>query len=362
MRKSILLFLFFVLVATLSYSQNACNLYTEANFCFGKMIANAGEHSFAPVALGFEVKVGKQTKGENPWESFHKNPRYGLGFRYLSFDSDVLNSKYALFGFIDASFFEYKSFSVNYQVNAGFSYYTNPYDPVTNPDNIWIGSNFNFYVGLNIGINYQLNPHLLLVSVTGFSHSSNATLKQPNLGVNMVTQSVGVRYFLNPPEYAEKSLQFPLEPIENKNTMIATFAPAVKESKRDGAYYFASTLGLAYERRFHHFMTYGLGFDLCYNPSIMSLQSEGHEITQADCFTPAAKASFEVIYGRMSLYAAFAVYLYRAFDFYEPFYERAGIKYYLDKSQRHFVGVFVKAHSGNVDYMEWTYGFRIVEF
>ena len=72
--------------------------------------------------------------------------------------------------------------------------------------------------------------------------------------------------------------------------------------------------------------------------------------------------AFEVLYGRLVVHLSGAVYLNRAFEYYTPFYERAGVRVLLGKNRNHFVGAAVKAHAGSVDYLEWTYGCHFVSF
>lgn len=358
-----LVLLCFILLGTERSYAVPENLYTEFGFRYAKMIPNSNEYAtFTPAALGFDFRLGTQTNGTQRWQSYHHYPRYGVGLRTLYFDERILQSKYALFGFMEAPFSVGKRFSLNYQIGLGVSFYTNPFDEQLNPDNIWIGSMINLYATLALGMNYQLTPHLDLTATTSFSHSSNGTLKQPNLGVNMFSQSLGLRYRLQPFKPAYTSDSLPPLPDYKRNNFVISLASGLKESRQSQLYYYAGTLGLSYENRFHPFFVWGMGLDICYNPSVSVFRPETMPKSQMDYFAPAAKASFEILYGRVSFYVAFGVYLHKSYPYYDPFYERAGIRCYLDKSQKHFIGGFVKAHSGSVDFLEFTYGYRFATF
>ena len=74
----------------------------------------------------------------------------------------------------------------------------------------------------------------------------------------------------------------------------------------------------------------------------------------------AASADFEVLFGRFAFCAGAAYYLYHGSkllpEFYTPYYERVGYKFYLDKDRNFHIGTFMKIHLNSIDYIEWTVG------
>ena len=74
----------------------------------------------------------------------------------------------------------------------------------------------------------------------------------------------------------------------------------------------------------------------------------------------AASADIEAQFGRFAFSAGAAYYLYHGSkylpEFYTPYYERAGYKYYLGEKRNQYIGTFMKIHLNSIDYIEWTYG------
>ena len=58
--------------------------------------------------------------------------------------------------------------------------------------------------------------------------------------------------------------------------------------------------------------------------------------------------------------AGAAYYLYHGStmlpEFYKPYYERVGYKYYLGQNRNFYIGTFMKIHLNSIDYIEWTFG------
>ncbi len=354
--QSVLFILFFVHSVSLfgKDSTYKANYYVEPILRIGRVMGYPGNvYLYSP-----EIRFGKQTLGEKEWEREYHYPHYGIAFRYGSFDNNAFGNKLAVYGYINCSFFDYKRLSLHYQLGFGVAYWFRCYDSILHPESRYIGKHFNAYIDLELGAQYQLSPSFDLIMSADFTHSSNGATKMPNLGVNVISGHAGLRYHIS----SSRSYIHPIDSVDcfsPQNNIYFFIAPAFRQSKESYGNYFAGTFQIGYMRRFHPKFRYGGGIDIMYSEELRNyLPLE--QRSQMKYISQALFASFEVLYNRVVLHVALASYLHRAFDFYEFYYERAGVKLLLGRQYNHFAGISIKAHGGVADYIEWTYGYQFL--
>ena len=341
-------------------------MYIEPAVRIGRVIPNASNVGFlSNVSLySAEVRVGWQSMGSRRWQRDFNLPEYGVALRYGHFDSDTLGDKVALFGYLNGTLYRIKRWTFHYQFGLGIAYWTKTYDVETNPVNRFIGSHFNAHIDLALGIDCQLSPMTTLTLRGNFSHSSNAAMKLPNMGINPLSGAIGIKCRLKPiAEPLDFSWRHKDTNFVKTNNLFFQVAAGTRQSKKDAVekngaaepYYLGCNLQIGYLRQFHPKFRYGGGFDINYSGELSRHLPEAERAT-GKYFNVAAFAAFEVLYGRLVVHLSAAAYLYRAFNYYEPFYERAGVRFLLGKGRNHYIGAAVKAHAGSVDYLEWSYG------
>ena len=341
----------------------AKDLYLEPSFSYGRLIgteddaANLINYSSYNVAISF----GKQTTGEKDWEKYFNCPDYGLTFKYGTSNHHFHTNRFALFGYINGRFYQKANFGLTYKMGFGMSFWTNVYDEVTNPQNIYIGSVLNCHLHMELGTYFRIAKNADLTCALLISHSSNGAVVLPNRGANGFALQVGYRHHLN--ERMPINKEFDVKPtFYPKNSLYFNIGPGVLESRKGGtlATHFANTLQIGYARMFNPKFRYGAGIDLMYSTEIlMMLPEEERDAWKA--FNTAAYASFDILYNRFTVHLAFALYTYRAFEYdkvFTPYYERVGVKYQFGKERNHSAGICMKVHYGSIDYIEWTYGFQ----
>ncbi|MCQ2285519.1 MAG: acyloxyacyl hydrolase [Bacteroidales bacterium] len=353
------------------------DIFYEYDLRCGRVIPNFPGEDFWVINLyGFDVRIGKTTFGKKEWTQWHNYPSYGIALRYGHFDKEMFGDKLAIFWFLEGQFVRAKWFSFRYQFGAGLAYFKTCYDWKLNPDNLIIGSHVTAHIDLNLAAWFRVSNQMELGLKANFSHSSNGAIKFPNYGINPLSANLAMRYHFKPmpePIYTIDTVTS-FHPI---NSFHITLVPTWRKSKEDyrakpddgsvdryadNPDYFAGMIQLGYYRQFHPKYRYGAGIDLMYSSELRRHIAPDDTPAEWKYFTCAAYLSFEVLYNRFVLHTALAYYLYRYDDFYTPYYERAGFKILLGKNYNHYVGVSLKAHSGMVDYVEWTYGCDFVSW
>ena len=363
--KKLLLFYLFIssIIAPLTFFGNDTDKkkdwYLETIIRHGRVIP-VHDDIWDVGLISPEIRFGKQTTGQKLCEHYFNFPHYGIAFRYGYFNSPFLDKKFALYGYFNAPIFHYQQFSFHYQLGFGIAYWSNPHDSISNPENRYIGSHLNAYIDFELTVEYELTKSIDLIASTDFSHSSNGTTKVPNLGINVLSGHLGIRYHLNQRQPQVAKTDIFINFIKN-NTLYLFAAPAFRQSRKSDATYFAGTLQIGYLRQPHPIFRFGGGIDIMYNGELQN-HSPKKKSFQTDYLCQAVFASCELIYDRLILHVALATYINRAFNFYESYYERAGLKFLIGEHRNHFAGISIKAHGGIADYIEWTYGYEFLKW
>ena len=134
---------------------------------------------------------------DQEWAHRLKGPRTGISIGYTNYGNNrELGGSYSALPFIEFNIFRQQRLSV--LAAMGISYFDTKYDPITNPNNrgittdfVWSFKTFMYYRLLETpGINWKLG--------IGYNHHSNGHTRLPNQGVNSFLLSVSAE--IDPPE------------------------------------------------------------------------------------------------------------------------------------------------------------------
>lgn len=144
---------------------------------------------------GFELEYSHLHSDAATVSTFKCYPRTGFSFTYTDYHKDLLGKGYSLSYFLEPEYRLGNRMKMYFRAGAGFSYLTNPFDPVKNPENQSYSGHINTFLQLNIGLNYPLSRHFALYASGNFFHNSNGGFKEPNSGLNYINASVGLQYY-----------------------------------------------------------------------------------------------------------------------------------------------------------------------
>lgn len=124
------------------------------------------------------------------------NTQQGVGVAYFVFNgSKQYGSPIATYLFQNAEIAHMcKRVSLGYEWNFGLSTAWKPYDPLTNPENLTVGSRENAYINIGMFVRWWLTDRLALTSGVDLTHFSNGNTEYPNSGVNAVGAKIGIQY------------------------------------------------------------------------------------------------------------------------------------------------------------------------
>jgi len=328
--------------------------FLEAVTEVGDQLAEASYYNGLDLRLGFRINDYSDI-----YNQVYRLPVMGIGWYASTFQQDeVIGKPNAIYYYFDMPirFERSRKLTMSYLGAFGLSYNFNPYDEVSNPTDVFIGSYRNCYVNLALLMNYHFAPHWAASLSIGFKHFSNGSFKQPNYGINLVPLAIGVTYKPKPykPFIGEKNIP---EFIRHNQYNIAFIAGSKNYSEGEPNY-FKGALSINWLRALSYKYKAGLGLDIYYAGGYE--ERNGKEATFSNTMSYAVVGSWEwSLTKHLYVPVAFAVYLKHSEDNGErdPFYERVGIRYRFSNSI--FTGVTIKAHKGVADIFEWTVGYTL---
>lgn len=319
----------------------------------GDQLAEASYYNGLDFRLGFHINDHSDV-----YNQVYRLPIMGIGWYASTFQQEEIGKPNAIYYYFDMPirFERSRKLTMSYLGAFGLSYNFNPYDEVSNPGDVFIGSYRNCYVTLALLMNYHVTPKWTTSLSIGFKHFSNGSFKQPNYGINLVPVSLSVSY--KPTAYkpfnGEKSIP---KFIRYNLYNIALIAGSKNYSEGDPNYLKAA-LSLNWLRAFSYKYKAGLGLDIFYAGGYK--ERNNSEATFSNTISYAVAGSWEwALNEHLYIPVALAVYLKHSENNGErdPFYERVGIRYRFNSNI--FAGITIKAHKGVADIFEWTLGYTL---
>lgn len=419
--RFIIVFMLLVLTAS-SFAQEKSffggenRLYIEQAFRYGNYLPFVKRHAYIKELqqYGVDLRIGKQTDGRKEWEQWFNYPSYGVLLRY---EHNTLDSAkyvhrdendtvvtdwvgigdcFTLAGFINGHIYHGKYWSFDYDLTGGLSFWPKY-------GNEFIGSLVNVHLAIGAGPVFHISNNFDIYARYMFSHSSNGALVLPNNGVNVLSWTVGLRYYPK-----ERPVLLDKEPrFWNKEYAIyasESFGVLQTNTRINGqipgetGYYFGNLIQVGVTGKFHPKFRWDVGIDFAWTGETkLSYQEAEIKAEEGSLEVPLVKYSFwrgthiavsgmfEILYNNFAFCIGAGYYLYHGIyngtdekktwafaeskmspfekqylpDAYKNYYERLGFKYYFGKNRNMYAGAFMKVHMDSIDYIEWTYGIHV---
>jgi hypothetical protein len=253
------------------------------------------------------------------------------------------------------------------RIGDGVGYVTRDYTRVPYLDTInnAIGSHVNDYFSFLTDVRYHVDQHWDVQLGANFSHISDASFHQPNLGVNSGGFHIGLRYF--PESATPKLVKRNLEPLKNRWLFQFRMTMGYNSSNAPNGPLYPIYLGTAYmSKRYSSKNKFFAGLDYSYSDQIYSyLRNNPSFALQGserwDAFKTAAFAGNEFLLGRLGVVFQFGYYLHQKSDIQEPYYEKIGGNLYLVQREHgpikeFFLCAFLEAHQAVAEFAEFGFG------
>ena len=379
----------FVIFLQITNGQNAPgnsqNLIIENRFHSGKIVKNYPSFPERSLSWIYEFNLSKQTTGENSWHVNYGYPRIGLSVFCGSLgNTDILGNVTGLVPNMNLHLIKGKNWQTRMTLGCGFAYFQKPYDSVNNAENILIGSKITNYSFATLSFNRKINQRLVFTSGISAMHCSNGHYQVPNLGMNIIAVSMGLKYF------PRKIPVFEPEPksMKPENDLKLNFRTSL------GVHEFARTLGpvggpkysvycgsVFLSKRFGWISNVHAGFTGKYYTNFYEFITENNFYEDKHHLKSTVITFFlahEFMIDRFSLLTQGGIDLHNpffkdydklenikmtTFRFLETYIStRLGFQYYLLPINNRFniyTGIYIKANFGQADFIAANIGFSI---
>ena len=304
-------------------------LLLQPNLHFGKMIENFPNFPEIDRAYYYELNIVRQTFGRKPWNKWYKYPEQGLSIIYGDLgNKDILGQSFAIMPNFTFHLMEHEKWDFEFKLGGGVSYFNNPYNAISNPDNLIVGSKFTsvFFAGLNM--ERKFSDHFGMKLGGSILHNSNGHITLPNVGVNIPMISVGVSVLpRGEPEIVDPDVEIPENWENDKWKLNARIGWGIQEfgsfdSPTDGPIYPVYTASVYASKIYSnisnlflgmHFNQYVAHYDYIVNQQLY------HEKEKIRAFNAMVFAGHEHLAGRFGLEVQVGFNVYKPFqkDLYE---------------------------------------------
>jgi hypothetical protein len=328
-------YLIFSLFAFIQFQLKAQIIAPNHSFSISPVLgAQAYEdqnHLLQDNIFGFDAVYSKNiSQNKAPWVATLNAKSIGIALNYrdlsrLKGAKDLAENSFGkvigLSAQLAMGLINFKKLSLNFYPSIGLTYTNKSY--FNHPKNIILGTNINYNLSANIGLEIPKNQNNTLLMGLGFYHLSNGGMKIPNGGLNTVQVYLGVKHAnLNAKKNLYESKYLPLQK-NNFEFMLGFGKRGVYQQKHQNLY--RSGLYIGYNFYYNDVITFKTGLDAVYyfktfdnNNAIATMQYYG---TSYDKLRLGASAGVDLQIWRLSITSQFGKYVH-----FNSFYDQ--IKYY----------------------------------
>jgi len=336
----------------------------EANILGGKIYKHTKNFK-APVAElsgAVELNFVQQTYGKKDWEQRRNFPVVGVGITYTDYGIDSIYGKcFSLYPNLQLPILRSGKFEWTFRAGFGIAYITKHYERAPSWDtlNNAIGTHLNNYTLFSTDFRYRINQHWDLQIGGNFSHISNASLRTPNLGINLYGAHLGLRYFpvTSAPEKKIRALP------ALKNRWLAQVRLGFSGNEAgvpNGPLYPIYVLSAYASRRYKGKNKVFAGLDYSYHENIYAFL-RNNEIEAGNekslSWKSAVFVGHEHLIGRFGVHLQIGYYLKESYLKLEKFYQKIGCNIYFVQQEKGFLkeaftSIHLKTHKTQAEFAE----------
>ncbi len=373
MRRIALLLIVLAFAALPTWAQQARpweGFGIETNVFAGKVVKHTAKfHLPVPqVSTGIDINFQYKAFGRADWEQRRRYPHIGVAFAYTNYGIDsVYGQCFALYPNLVIPLITGKKLDWTIRIGDGIGYVTrrysrnNPFDTMNNA----IGSHINDYASFMMDLRYHANEHWDVQMGVNFSHISDASFRQPNLGINMIGAHVGIKY--SPVTSCPTCRVRDLKPLSNRWLGQFRMSMAMDQSNAPlGPLYPIYIMSGLVSKRWISKNKAFLGVDYSYHQRIYSYlrNNEGFVPLGQEkkySYKSAVFAGNEFLMGRVGIVLQVGVYTHQAFQVQGKWYQKIGGNLYLVQREtgpikEAYLCAFLKTHLSVAELAEFGVG------
>lgn len=304
----------------------------------------------------YELTFSKMPNGKKYWHNQYPMAYWGVSFINSNLGyPKVLGNVYGVLPHFNFPILHRKKYSLKFQLGTGIGYFTKIFSRTSNYKNLAIGSHVSINMRGMFESKFIITPHWQVVSSVGINHFSNAALKTPNYGLNVLSAMIGVNYTFNKSKDTNNFIHknTTADALSNKWYTTAIVSAARKQnSPPGGKNYYVAALQLSVCKQITHKYRLGAGLEYNYNRALQ------REVNAAD-FTSLSRIMVgvhnEFLIHRLSIVSVTGVNLYSKAKSDGFIMNRLGLRYYF--KNKLIANVSLKTYLGQADFFDVGVGY-----
>ncbi|MBN2663144.1 MAG: acyloxyacyl hydrolase [Bacteroidales bacterium] len=303
----------------------------------------------------FNVNIGFQTVGKKTWQQDWGFPELGVGFYYANLGNPtVLGCSKAAYFYFDMPILSDNFFALSFYVGLGMSHLSKIFNYQTNITNIAIGTHFNIYANVNLEAQLRMKKFIYFADF-GITHYSNGGSKKPNLGLNVIALSLGMKYKAvnfakNKGMSSNFSPHYDIQILQTITARAAGFSVSQKSMLVVG-------LSADYGRYLSNKSRIGAGLEFLYDANAIRYFEVDNEYnsTNLDYFSTGVHVSYSAVIGNVQFTFQQLFFLYQKYNFYKH-WQRYGFRLLIGDNM--VLGAALSAYYFQALFIEPSFGFR----
>ncbi len=360
-------------IATLtSYGQENprnAGFCTDVNFFAGKVIKHTPKFKL-PIperSSGIDINLQWKKYGKKDWEQRRRYPVVGIGLAYTNYGMDsVYGRVFSIYPNIEIPLITGNRLRWTLRIGDGAGFVTKKYSRIPDFDtlNNAISSTLNDYASFMTDVRYHLNDHWEFQTGLNFSHISNASFRQPNLGINMYGAHIGIKYY--PVTSTVHHIKRDLKPLKNRWLAQVRLTMAFNESNAPLGPTYPIYLATAYaSKRWISKNKMFAGFDYSYHQQVYAYLLDNSFVPagteRRNSYKVAAIAGNEFMLGKVGVVLQVGYYVKPNFLSQSKYYQKLGGNYYFVQNEKGIIKeaylcAFLKTHLSVAELAEFGVG------
>jgi len=341
----------------------------ETNAMTGKVIKHT-EKFRLPVpdqSTALDVNLQWKTYGKKQWHQRRRYPIIGIAFAYTNYGIDSLYGRcYSIYPNIEIPIITGNKIEWTVRIGNGAGYVSRKYQRRTPVDtlNNAISSHINDYASFLTDVRYRVSDNWEIQTGLNFSHISNASYRQPNLGINMWGGHIGLKYY----PVTSKPVNIHHQLANMPNRWLAQFRLTMAYNQSNaplGPSYPIYLATIMASKRWISKNKLFFGLDYSYHQQIYAFLRNNSFVEPGteyqNSYKTAVLAGNEFLLGRLGVVLQTGYYLRQAYQTQGKFYQKIGGNYYLTQREHGpikeaYLCAFLKTHISTAELAEFGFG------
>lgn len=310
--------------------------------------------------VGLQVEYLPEGWNRSPAAGFYRSYRLGLAAGMWNFrQGDKLGFAMPLMFVFANNLTGRGESALYYRIGTGIGLVTNPFSFPENRLNNALGQTVLFSLQAGLGFRLRLGSHLALRTELGLTHLSAGAFRMPNSGINVPFAMLGLQQDLAPAARLHPSSQAPVTApgIARQSLWVLGAGGAKQGGYAYDPFRFCGTLRVEAWQRYRHRSAWSAGVDLLYNGGLIDDQ-RNLDLPRHTPIRVGLTAGHEWLFYNFAVATHLGGYIYNATpQVHKPLYQRYGIRFNINK--RLSPAIFLRAHLGQADCVEWALAYKI---